>query len=137
MSRPRKVVLCLGANEHALSLRKFLFETRGFQVLVAQTHAEAVELYRLHRVDLIVAEVASDLHIWDGTLVDIRSLTVWTATPVLVTSAKPATGADPQLVDGFISGSNADLVERVRIMTSRKRGPKSIALRDALLTRYA
>ena len=33
--RPKKTILCVDDNEQALSVRKFMLETRGYRVLTA------------------------------------------------------------------------------------------------------
>ncbi|HEY0308717.1 MAG TPA: response regulator, partial [Acidobacteriaceae bacterium] len=39
--RPKKTILCVDDNEQALSVRKFLLETRGYRVLAVGTAQEA------------------------------------------------------------------------------------------------
>ena len=55
--RPKKVILCVDDNDQALSVRKFVLETRGYRVLTAKNAAEAIELYDRGRVDLVITDL--------------------------------------------------------------------------------
>ena len=41
--RPKKTILCVDDNEQALSVRKFMLETRGYRVLASLVPEEAIE----------------------------------------------------------------------------------------------
>src|SRR6202044_1957983 len=43
--RPKKIILCVQDNEQALSVRKFLLETRGYRVLTALSGEEALVIF--------------------------------------------------------------------------------------------
>ena len=47
--RPKKTILCVDDNEQALSVRKFMLETRGYRVLTATGSEAALELFQIGR----------------------------------------------------------------------------------------
>ncbi len=55
--RPRKVILCVDDNEQALSVRKFLLETRGYRVLTALSAQEALEIFHHGGIDLVLSDL--------------------------------------------------------------------------------
>jgi CheY-like chemotaxis protein len=123
--RPKKTILCVDGNEQALSVRKFMLETRGYRVLAAMVPAEALELFRQGGVDLVL----SDLHMpsMDGNELARRMKEIAPEVPVLLMSGsvkafERATCADCFLPKGACSP--LDVLDRVRMMLARKRGPR-------------
>jgi two-component system response regulator CpxR len=127
--RPRKTILVVNANEQELSLQKFMLETRGYRVLVAQDADAALALHAVG-VDLVlgfqelprdgwayVAECMKVMH-WDVPIVLIGPCDVGAAN-VAWCGRQMAT---------------AELLERVRLLIRRKRGPRKVvvALEPAL-----
>ena len=56
--RPKKKILCVDDNEQALSVRKFVFETKGYRVLPATSAQEALEIFeREGDIDLVVSDL--------------------------------------------------------------------------------
>ena len=55
--RPKKIILCIDDNEQALSVRKFLLETRGYRVLSALTAEEAMEHFDRGGIDLVICDL--------------------------------------------------------------------------------
>ena len=55
--RPKKTILCVDDNEQALSVRKFLLETRGYRVLTALDCERALELFRNGGIDLVLSDL--------------------------------------------------------------------------------
>jgi CheY-like chemotaxis protein len=54
---PRKpVILCVDDEWNGLEGRKMLLEERGYKVLIATNGAEALQLFALHRVDLVLLD---------------------------------------------------------------------------------
>ena len=101
--RPKKVILCVDDNEQTLSVRTFLLETRGYRVINASTSQQALEI--LERtvpgtLDLLIADL----------------LLPGMAGNALVRRAKQ------MLPKG--AGTAAELLEKIRVLVARKRGPK-------------
>lgn len=126
--RPKKIILCVDDNEQALSIRKFLLETRGYRVLTATGGHEALEIVEkfapgelsLLLCDLIMPQM-------DGVELIRRVRDLQPGLPSLmvsgtVTSFERGAGADVFLPKG--ASSPVELLERVRVLVARKRGPK-------------
>ena len=126
--RPRKTILCVDDNEQILSVRKFLLETRGYRVLAYATSAEALECLEnagQGTIDLLLADLI--LPQMDGNELARRAKDMHPFLPSLlisgtVTSFDRATAADAFLPKGACTP--AEMLDRIRILVARKRGPK-------------
>lgn len=126
--RPRKTILCVEDNEQILSVRKFLLETRGYRVLPMLNAADALEYLKdavPGSVDLLLADLI--LPQMDGNELIRRAKQVHPGLPSLlisgtVTSFDRAAAADAFLPKGACTP--AELLDRIRILVARKRGPK-------------
>jgi two-component system, OmpR family, response regulator CpxR len=126
--RPRKTILCVDDNEQVLSVRKFLLETRGYRVLAVASAKEALD--RLNEmapgaIDLLIADVI--LPGMDGNELARRAKQLQPALPTLlvsgtVTNFDRAAAADAFLPKGACTP--AEMLDRIRILVARKRGPK-------------
>lgn len=123
--RPKKVILCVDDNEQALSVRKFLLETRGYRVLASLLPEEALERFRQGGIDLVLSDL--NMPRMDGNELARRMKEIAPEVPILLMSGcvkafDRATCADYFLPKGACSP--LDLLDRVRMMLARKRGPK-------------
>lgn len=126
--RPRKVILCVDDNEQVLSVRKFLLETRGYRVLSATGGHEALEIIEQHapgELSLLLCDLLMPQ--MDGVELVRRARELQPCLPSLmvsgtVTSFERGSGADVFLPKGACSP--VELLERVRVLVARKRGPK-------------
>jgi two-component system response regulator CpxR len=126
--RPRKTILCVEDNEQILSIRKFLLETRGYRVLSASCATEALEHLQAAlpgSIDLLLSDLI--LPQMDGNELARRAKQIHACLPVLivsgtVTSFDRAASADAFLPKGACTP--AELLDRIRILVARKRGPK-------------
>lgn len=123
--KPKRTILCVDDNEQALSIRKVMLETRGYRVLACTSGAEALEHFKKGGVDLVLSDLM--MPGLDGSrLIDqIKDLSP--QTPAILLSGKVRiydhhTRADVFLPKGMYGP--ADLLERIRILLVRKRGPK-------------
>lgn len=129
--RPRKTILCVEDNEQVLSVRKFLLETRGYRVVAVSTAAEALEHLKTAAqgsVDLLLADLL--LPQMDGNDLIRRAKQLHPGLPGLlvsgtVTNFDRAAAADAFLPKG--ASSPAELLDRIKILVARKRGPKKQA----------
>ena len=131
--RPRKTILLVDHNEQTLSVRSFLLDTRGYRVIAVTTAREALEIVERAAsgsLDLLLADLL--LPQMDGNELvrrakmrqpELRAMLV----SGTVTSAERATFADAFLPKGACSP--AEVLERVRVLVARKRGPKKSAAR--------
>ena len=126
--RPRKTILCVDDNEQILSIRKFLLETRGYRVMAVTTGNEALEILReapMGSIDLLLCDLL--LPQMDGNEIVRRAKQMHPLLPALlvsgtVTSFERASAADAFLPKGVFTA--AEMLERIRILVTRKRGPK-------------
>ncbi|HET9741844.1 MAG TPA: response regulator [Terriglobales bacterium] len=123
--RPKKVILCIDDNEQSLSIRKFMLETRGYRVLAATNGADAVEAFQQTPADLVIADLM--MPGMDGAEV-IRVLKEMSGdTPMILISGKVSMYDKGTLADLFLPKGAyppAELLDRIRIMLVKKRGPK-------------
>ena len=126
--RPRKTILCVEDNDQILSIRKFMLETRGYRVIALANAAEALEHLEQSvpgSVDLLMSDLI--LPQMDGNELVRRAKQLHPALPTLlisgtVTSFERAAAADAFLPKGACTP--AEMLERIRILVTRKRGPK-------------
>ena len=123
--KPKRTILCVDDNEQALSIRKVMLETRGYRVLACNSGEEALERFRRGGVDLVLTDLV--MPGLDGTrlIEEIKNLSP--QTPAILLSGKVRiydrdTRADVFLPKGMYNP--AELLERVRLLLVRKRGPK-------------
>lgn len=126
--RPRKTILCVEDNEQVLSVRKFLLETKGYRVVAMGTAAEALEYLQgaaVGSVDLLMADLLMPQ--MDGNELIRKAKQIHPGLPTLlvsgtVTSFDRAAAADAFLPKGACTP--AEVLDRIRILVARKRGPK-------------
>jgi two-component system response regulator CpxR len=123
--RPKKTILCVDENEQALSVRKFMLETRGYRILASLVPEEAIEVFRQGGIDLVLSDLTMPR--MDGNELARRMKQIAPEVPVLLVSGsvkayERATCGDCFLPKGQCSP--LDVLERVRMMLARKRGPK-------------
>jgi CheY-like chemotaxis protein len=126
--RPRKTILCVEDNEQVLSVRKFLLETRGYRVVAAATAAEAMEyLERAAQgsVDLLISDVI--MPVMDGNELVKRAKQMHPCLPTLLVSGTVSNFDRAAAADAFLpkgACTPAEMLDRIRILVARKRGPK-------------
>ncbi|HTD24626.1 MAG TPA: response regulator [Terriglobales bacterium] len=131
--KAKKTILCVDDNEQLLSVRKVILETRGYRVLACTNGRKALEIFKQGGVDLILSDLA--MPEFDGVeLIDsIKNLAP--ETPAILFSGKVKiyereTRADVFLPKGMYGP--AELLEHIRLLLVRKRGPKRAAARVPL-----
>jgi two-component system, OmpR family, response regulator CpxR len=125
--RPKKVILCVDDNDQALSVRKFVLETRGYRVLTATNAEKAIELYDRGRVDLVISDLVMPHCNGNDLIMQLKEIAPWVPAVLVSGSIKqfdPTTRADAFLPKGACSPQ--ELLERVRVLLVRKRGPKKM-----------
>jgi CheY-like chemotaxis protein len=134
--RPKKSILCVDDNEQLLSVRKFLLETRGYRVLTATTSHEALEMLGSTMpgsLDLLLSDLIMPQ--MDGNELVRRAKQLHPGLPAMIVSGTVhsfdrACAADVFLPKGACSPS--EMLERIRILVARKRGPrKAVATAQA------
>ena len=123
--RPKKVILCVDDNEQDLSVLKFMLSTNGYRVLSANSGQEAVSIFAENVVDLVLADFFMPQMSGDQLVSRLKQIA--SHVPMILLG-------DPQKMNGQIHGADAllakkncspqELLERVKIMSARKRGPR-------------
>jgi two-component system, OmpR family, response regulator CpxR len=123
--RTKKTILCIDDNEQSLSIRKFMLETRGYTVVACHNSREAVELFKKNPVDLILSDLM--MPEVDGAELIRKLKTISPSTPAILFSGKVKIYENEMHADLFLpKGMYAptELLERIRLLLVRKRGPK-------------
>lgn len=126
--RPRKVILLVDGNEQALSVRKFMLETRGYRVVEATAAAGALERFAEGGIDLVVSDLL--LPGMDGNEMVRRIKADAPETPAMLLSSTVKDFARADAADAFLpkgAVTPSEMVERIRALLVRKRGPKRAA----------
>ena len=130
--RPKKVILCVDDNEQELSVLKFMLSTNGYRVLSATNGQEAIGIFAEIAVDLVLADFAMP-QMNGSQLVDQLKQSASHVPMILL--------GDPQRMSGDIHSADAllakkscsplELLERIKVLSARKRGPRKGSVRHA------
>ncbi len=123
--KPKKTILCVDDNEQALSIRKIMLETRGYRVLACNSGAMALEAFRRGSVDLVLTDLIMPGMDGPRLIEEIKSISP--QTPAVLISGRTKVYERETLADLFLPKGMfepADLLERIRLLLVRKRGPK-------------
>jgi CheY-like chemotaxis protein len=124
--RPKKTILCVDDNEQALAVRKFLLETRGgYRVVAAHDGAEAVDRFRAGGIDLVLSDLVMP-HM-DGNEMVRRMKEIAPEVPMILISGSVKAYDHGNRADAFLpkgTSTPGEMLERIRVMIARKRGPK-------------
>lgn len=129
MGRPRKDVLCVCGDENKLSLRMFLLDMRGYRVTPAGTLAGMWEaLGEGTAFDLLLIESPLPLPgLGERDLDGVRKQWPEMKTLVITAKALPNHGWCADAVLGKDNSSAAEVLDRIKVLVSRKRGPKKVS----------
>jgi two-component system, OmpR family, response regulator CpxR len=123
--RPKKVILCVDDNEQDLSVLKFTLSTNGYRVLSASDGHEALKLFSENLVDLALVDYGMPQMNGDQLVSKLKQIAGHVPMILL---------GDPQKMNGQIHAADAlvakktcssqELLERIKVMSARKRGPR-------------
>ncbi len=127
--RPKRTILCVDDNEQALSIRKVMLETRGYRVVACTTGQEALDVFRRGGVDLVLSDLL--MPGLDGAALVAKIKNSSPETPAILFSGRVRayekdTRADVFLPKGMYAP--AELLERIRLLLVKKRGPRRAPL---------
>ena len=122
--RPRKVVLCVDDNEMVLSLRRVVLETHGFRVITALGAENAIEAFCEERPSLVLTDLI--MPGIDGNELAARLKEIDADIPVIIYSGATMNLAAASNADSFLPKGTtaAEMLDRVRLLAVRKRGPR-------------
>jgi len=123
--KPKRTILCVDDNEQSLSIRKVMLETRGYRVVACSSGMDALERFKKGGVDLVLTDLIMP-GLDGGKLIDAVK-TISPQTPAILLSGKVRIYDRDPRADVFLPKgmyAPADLLERIRLLLVRKRGPK-------------
>jgi two-component system response regulator CpxR len=133
--KPKRTILCVDDDERSLSIRKIMLETRGYRVVTCCDPEQAIDLVKAGGVDLVLADLMMPK--MSGARMIDEMKAVAPQTPAILFSGAVKCCAEETQADVFLpKGTYApvELLERIRLMLVRKRGPKR-AMPQTILTR--
>jgi two-component system, OmpR family, response regulator CpxR len=126
--RPKKTILCVDDNEQVLSVRTFLLETRGYRVIAALSSQQALEVVEQAApgsLDLLLCDLIMPQ--MDGNELVRRAKQLQPGLPAMIVSGTVNAFDRASCADVFLpkgASSPAEMIERIRVLVARKRGPK-------------
>jgi two-component system response regulator CpxR len=123
--KPKRTILCVDGNEQSLSIRKVMLETRGYHVITCTGGQEALDRFKKGGVDLVLTDLTMPGLDGSKLIEEIKSLSPQTPAILLAGKVKlydRDTKADVFLPKGMYAP--VELLERIRVLLVRKRGPK-------------
>jgi len=121
----KKTILCVDDNEQNLSVRKVMLETRGYRVVACNNGQDALEAFRRGGIDLVLSDLL--MPGLDGTDLIDRIKSESPCLPAILFSGKIKVYEKDTRADVFLPKGTyapAELLERIRTLLVRKRGPK-------------
>jgi two-component system response regulator CpxR len=118
--RPKKVILCVDDNEQELSVLKFILDTNGYRVILANSEAEAVQAFSEVAVDLVLADYSMPRT--NGAQLVKRLKQIAPHVPMILLGDPERIG--PNDADAVLlkkGCSPLEFLERVKIMAARSR----------------
>jgi two-component system response regulator CpxR len=114
-------------NQAVLSVRKFLLETRGYRVIEASSGDEALWQLGHGGIDLLLSDLV--MPEMNGNELARRAKQMSPHTPTMIISGTVAAFDHARDADAFMPKGTKplELLERIRVIIQRKRGPKKAA----------
>jgi two-component system response regulator CpxR len=125
--KPKRTILCVDDNEQSLSIRKVMLETRGYRVITCSSGDEALKAFKNGSIDLVLTDLV--MPGLDGTELVARIKEISPQTPAILFSGKIKVYEKDTLADVFLPKgmyAPAELLERIRLLLVRKRGPRRV-----------
>jgi CheY-like chemotaxis protein len=136
--RPKKVILCVNHNEQELSILSFMLNTNGYRVVPATSGQEAIELFSGMQVDLVLADYTMPQ--MNGNQLVNRLKQIASHVPMILLGDPQAMSGQIHVADALLAKkqcSPQELLERIKIMSARKRGPRKGAVRHVPVAELA
>jgi CheY-like chemotaxis protein len=123
--RPKKVILCVDDNEQELSVLKFMLATNGYRVVSATNGREAIGIFAETAVDLVLADYSMPQ--MDGCQLVERLKQIAVHVPMILLGDPQKMAGEMHSADALLAKKNCspqELLERIKVMSARKRGPR-------------
>ena len=128
--RPKKIILCVDDNEQELSVLKFMLATNGYRVVSALTGQEAIGIFAEIPVDLVLADFAMPQ--MNGCQLVDRLKEIAAHVPMVLLGDPQKMSSEMHAADALLAKKNCsaqELLERIKVMSARKRGPRKGTVR--------
>ena len=128
--RPKKIILCVDDNEQELSVLKFMLSTNGYRVVSAANGQEAIGIFAENSVDLVLADYAMPQ--MNGSQLIDRLKQIASHVPMILLGDPQRMGGDIHAADALLAKKSCtpqELLERIKVMSARKRGPRKGSVR--------
>jgi CheY-like chemotaxis protein len=136
--RPKKTILCVDDNEQVLAVRKFLLETKGYRVVTAGSAHDAIEILSSGGIDLVLGDLIMPQ--MDGNEMVHRMKKIAPEIPMMLLSGTVKAFDRACHADAFLpkgACTPVEMLERIRVMIARKRGPKKAVARPPFEDGYS
>ena len=123
--KPKRTILCVDDNEQSLSIRKVMLETRGYRVIACPDGEQALEHFKRGGVDLVLSDLIMPGVDGHKLIDEVKNLSP--TTPAILFSGKIKIYERDLRADLFLPKgmyAPAELLEKIRLLLVRKRGPK-------------
>jgi len=133
--RPKKIILCVDDNEQDLSVLRFMLSTNGYRVLAASSGQEAIGIFTENPVDLVLADY--QMPQMNGSQMIERMKQIAPHVPMILLGDPMRMGGELHAADALLARKNCtsqELLERIKVMSARKRGPRKGSIRTTSAT---
>jgi len=130
--RPKKIILCVDDNEQELSVLKFMLATNGYRVVTAGNGQQAIEIFSETPVDLALVDYAMPQ--MNGSQLVERLKQIAVHVPMILLGDPQRMAGEMHAADALLAKKNCssqELLERIKVMSARKRGPRKGSQRMA------
>ncbi len=137
--RPKKIILCVDDIEQELSVLKFMLATNGYRVVSATNGQEAIGIFsETQQVDLVLADYAMPQ--MNGCQLVERLKQIAAHVPMILLGDPQKMAGEMHAADALLAKKNCssqELLERIKVMSARKRGPRKGSQRLAPMVELA
>ncbi len=123
--RPKKVILCVDDNEQELSVLKFMLATNGYRVLSASNGQEAVGIFAENLVDLVLSDFSMPQMSGDQLVSRLKQIA--SHVPMILLGDPQKMSGQMHVADALLAKKTCtpqEILERIKVMSARKRGPR-------------
>jgi two-component system, OmpR family, response regulator CpxR len=120
----KKTILCVD-DDQSLSIHKVMLETRGYRVVTCNTSIEAMTIFCPGKVDLVLSRVDLPDAPAEDLVRQIKALSP--GIPVILLSTQMSAFHTDAPVDLLLRKGTyapAELLERIRLLLVKRRGPR-------------
>lgn len=128
MSRPKKTILVVHADEAQRGIWKLILQVRGYRPLLASDASSALALHDLG-VGLVLGFATADAIDWAALAERMKQRDA--SVPILLIGGRDCGAANVALCSARMN--TFELMDRVKCLIARKRGPRKLELVPAAM----